>query len=125
MYFPNVKEQYFIWFFWIVGLTTLAELEREDQISFIKKILIKKNNLQVSVTYYILPWKYSGKNYTVQALWFESTDPCPKKHGSSMVSRNAKRRFHLFHETMVSGLCFQLVDVKKVNSHCLKPYSIS
>ena len=30
-----------------------------------------------------------------------------------MVSRNAKRRFHLFHETMVSGLCFQLVDVKQ------------
>ena len=37
MYFHNVKEQYFIWFFCIVGLTTLAELEREDQISFIKK----------------------------------------------------------------------------------------
>ena len=98
MYFHNEKELYFIWFFWVVSLTTLAELEREDQISFIEKC--KKN---FTFTYYILSCKYLGKNQTVQSLWFERTDPWPQKHGSSMVS----------HARAVSGLCFQLFDVKQ------------
>ena len=78
MYVPNVKEQYFIWFFWIVGLTTLAELEREDQISFIKKKLNKKKNYK-----YQSPIIFCHENILGKIILYKLSDlkaqiPAPK-----------------------------------------------